>query len=191
MSPASLSPPVRRAAALAVLAAGLLVFWAVTVAPYRALLDEQETALEQGRDRLERLTRIASSAPALARALEAKAAAGTVASPYLEGASDSLAGATLHGRLGRLAEDAGLAVTSVEPVASEDASSGRVALGVAASGPLDGLMRFLHAIEAERPLLFVEELEIFNPSITEPRFDAGGQVQVMARLKVAGHRRPS
>lgn len=187
----SMSPATSRTAALALLALAFLLVWGVTVVPYRALLASQAADLDQRRDRLERLTRIAASAPAVTQALEASAASGGTASPYLEGASDALAGATLHSRLGRLAEASGLTVTSVEPAAGDDTAPGRVVLGLAASGPLDGLQRFLHAIESERPLLFVEELDVLNPSIAEPRFDAAGQVQVIARLKVAGHRRPS
>lgn len=186
-----MSPAVSRAAAVALLGAALLAGWAVAVAPYRSFLAAQEAGLDAGRERLARLSRIADAVPALTRALEGSAAAGDVASPYLDGASDALAGAALHTRLGRLAEGAGLAVTSVEPVAADGAAPGKVALGLAATGSLEGVRRFLHAVESQRPLLFVEELDVLNTSVAEPRFDAAGQVLVLLRLRVAGQRRPS
>lgn len=185
-----MSPAVSRLAALLVLAIALLVGWGVTVEPYRALLAAQDEALAERRERLERLTRIAGGVPALTRALDTVAAAPVAGDPYLSGASDPLAAAALHGLLGRLAEQAGVAVSMVTPVAATDArEAGRIALSVGASGPLDGVQRLLHAVETERPLLFVEELELVNPSTTATQLAPSGQPMVSVRLRVAGYRR--
>lgn len=185
------NPVASRAAALGVLAAAVVLGWAILAEPYRALLAGQEAELQQGRDRLAHLTRIAGTVPGLADALEQGAAAGErLTDPYLPGASDSLAAATLQGHLGEMAQRAGMSVTSVEPApAAEAADSGRVALTLSLNGAIDGMQRLLHAIESQRPLLFVEEIDILNPSVTEARFDPAGHVLVGVRLRVAGYRR--
>lgn len=185
-----MSPAVSRLAALLVLALALLAGWGATVVPYRAVLAAQEDGLAERRERLERLTRIADGVPALTRALETLAQVPASGDPYLSGGSDPLAAAALHGLLGRLAEQAGVAVSMVAPVAVTDAQdAGRVALSVGASGPLDGVRRLLHAVETERPLLFVEELELINPSTTAAQMAPSGQPVVGVRLRVAGYRR--
>lgn len=186
-----------RLAALGLLATVLLLGWALAVEPYRALLAAQEAGLAERRERLERLSRIADGVPALTRALEAASAGPTLGDPYLAGATDALAAATLHGRLGRMAEASGVAMVSVEPLAATEAAgqgapgSGRVALAVTASGPLDGVQRLLYAVETERPLLFVEELELTNPSVVGLQMTPVGQPVVSLRLRVAGYRRTS
>lgn len=186
-----MSPAVSRAAALGLLAVALLLGWGLLVEPYAALLTRQEAELQEGRDRLAHRGRIAASVPALTAALEQAATAGAaVADPYLTGASDALAAATLQSRLGELAERAGMTVSAVEPAVSADAQdTGRVALTLSLTGAIDGVRRLLHAIESARPLLFVEDLDLLNPSVTEARFDAAGQVLVSLRLRVAGYRR--
>ncbi|MGQ9369547.1 type II secretion system protein GspM [Azospirillum sp. ST 5-10] len=187
-------PP--RVAALLVTALLLLTGWAVAVEPYRALLARQAAGLEERRDRLRRLERIAAGIPALTGALEAAAARPETGDPHLAGAGDSLAAAALHGLVGRLAAQVGVTVTTVTPVAAtatagDAALGGRVVLAVGATGSLQAVQRLLHAIETGRPRLFVEELELVNPSTTATRLAADGQPVVTVRLRVAGYRRAS
>lgn len=186
-----MSPAVSRFAAFALLAVALLTAWTLLVEPYRALLAAQEAELRDGRDRLGHLTRIAATVPELAAALERVGANGEAAAdPHLSGASEALAAATLQSRLGALAERAGMAITAVEPTQAADAATtGRVALTVSLNGSIDGVRRLLHAIESDRPLLFVEELDLLNPSVSEARFDPSGHVLLGARIRVAGFRR--
>lgn len=185
---------VSRAAALGAPLVALLLVWMLAIAPYFAMLAEQEAAYDAAAERLARMARIAAGAPALAAALEAAGAAGDADAAYLPGASDPLAAAALQGRIGRLAAAFGVTLATVEPVvdaAASAAAPGRIALAVSASGPLDGVWRLLHALETQRPLLFIDELDLVNPSPASAQWSPGGQPITSLRLRLSGYRRTS
>lgn len=192
-----LSPSARRvsrAVALGAPLVALLVVWMLAIAPYLAMLADQEAGYEAAAERMARMARIASSAPALAAALEAAGGADADDVAYLPGASDPLAAAALQGLIGRLAAAFGVTLATVEPVtavAEAAAAPGRVTLAVSATGPLDGVWRLLHALETQRPLLFIDELDLVNPSPASPQWSPGGQPMTSLRLRLSGYRRAS
>ncbi len=117
--------------------------------------------------RLATAERWAAELPRLRAAARAPAATG------LAGATDSLAQADLQARLRRMAEQAGLVVTSAEPQA---VAPGAVAVAVGLSGSLAAIQRCLHAIETGSPAMAVDRLSM------EP---AGGPPAPEPALRIA------
>jgi hypothetical protein len=150
---AELAPPVRKALAVGLLLALLLAAEALVLAPWR----DWRAGLDQ---------RIASAGLLLARTRAAVALpAGTApAAPdglLLAAGDDALAAAELQTLLGAAAAGAGVTLASiqVEPATALPGAR-RIALRATLAAPFAPLLQLMHRLEAGRPLVRLEALEI-------------------------------
>ena len=179
----SLSPPLRRALALALLLLPIALSVSLVVMPVR--LAERHAAdlaeLEAHIDRLEQ--RLVTREQVLAELRRLERA--TELDPRLLAAETlGVAGAALAGRLAEYLQEAGgwLESTQVlEPVLDPPV----MRVGVRLSGVVDlaGLRRFLHRVENDEPILTVERIVLRNEDFGER------SGQVVAEVIVVGYAR--
>lgn len=177
-------PAAARTVAVLVLLSLLAVLWIGLLQPLLAWADRGEEIVGL-RETAARYGRIAAQAPAYADALR-QAESEAAADAYLTDSNDTLAAAALQGRLARLAEAARLELRSVQPLPAEDGPGGRrLAVTLGFDGPSDALIRFLKAVDDDRPLLFVRDMDIQTTALTDPP----GQPPLSGRLTIAAYRR--
>jgi len=151
-----------------VLAVGLLLLLGLglhvaVAAPLIALFDAREARLEEMRGLIRRLERGAAEAPALQSELATLRANGDIASLTFVAASDAVAAANLQSTLSALAETKGGRLASTEYLAAQtEGQFRRIGVRVAITGDLAMLTALLAGIEAARPPLFVDNLEIHS-----------------------------
>jgi general secretion pathway protein M len=156
-----LSPPVSRAAALAILLALIAILYLGIAMPivdaYQSIGDNTVQLQEQlrryqraGSDRAQRQAQLA--------ALEHRSSA---ADGFLQGANDTLVAVEIQNRLKSLADaaHAELRSTQVLPVQDEGALR-RISVRGQFATTMPGALRIFHGLESQSPLLFVDNLDI-------------------------------
>lgn len=158
---ATLSRPVRRALALALLALPPLLVWQLAIAPWLDHRRAQQAAIEDMHDRAARYRRIAAEAPMLARRLDALRRAGDGGDGYVAESNETLAGAALQARLKAAIEAAGgtLASSQILPARSENGVR-RLAVRVQAAQRQDQLAGLLAALAEARPAMAVDSIDV-------------------------------
>jgi general secretion pathway protein M len=155
--------------------------------PLLALFDAREAQLEEMRSLIRRVERGAAEAPALERELATLRASGDIASLTFVASSDAVAAANLQSTLSALAETKGGRLASTEYLAAQTAGQfRRIGVRVALAGDLAMLTAMLAGIEAARPPLFVDNLEIHSnlSGVTEAR----GPTNLAIAMDVYGFR---
>ncbi len=150
-----------------ILAVGLLLIplaliYLTVVAPYLDYLAENRERIEDLKFQLQRLQRAAAKAPLWRRQLEILESAGRSGEQhFLKGTTPTLAAAELQNRLGEIIRSAGGETTSTQTLAGKaEGAFTRVAVRVRFTASTPALRRILHTVEAEKPLLIVENLRI-------------------------------
>ena len=121
------------------------------------------------------------------RARRGGAFGATLASPFVEGGTFSLAANALQRRLVGLIEENGgtLRVASIEPPAAEGAADHRAVAQAAAEMTIEGLQHLLYRLESEAPVIFVESLTVERRGAPEAGTD--GERTLRVELRVAGY----
>jgi hypothetical protein len=164
-----LSSWLQRTAALLILAAVTLAGIAATASPLFAAWQRREAALER-RAEFEAL-------------LAQPAAAGVQYDPtelYALLSDEGAATIALQTTLDRIAREAGVALQSIRPIATEEvgASARSTWVEVQLMGDLEALTGLLAMLDAERPALLVRQLDITNGQ--GPRPDLFLQIRMEA-----------
>lgn len=148
-------------------------------------------ALADARERLGRYRRIAATRPDLEAQIDAMEDRGAARGNYLTGRTDALAAAELQNRVKKIIETNGGKLRSIQAVPGKaDGAFQRVTIRVQLAAPIDSLYRTIYALEAEKPFLFLDNIDIGNrrrgrrkktPDATDPaltvRFDLFGYLQ--------------
>ncbi|MEO8507095.1 MAG: type II secretion system protein GspM [Betaproteobacteria bacterium] len=155
-----LSPVQQRAAAIALLVAGVLIVLAVLVGPILLLHRHYDTAIEDLTDRLARYRRVAAQAPELRRALELmKEKDGRRF--YLKNTAPNLAAAELADLVrGTIENNGGRITTSQNPGPRDDGNFKQMTVNVQFFATMPALSRILQALETQVPYLVVDNLTI-------------------------------
>ncbi len=152
-----------RLLALALSATVLAIVWLACVRP---LIDWHATraeALEQRRALLHRMMTLVASLPELQRQSSGEHAP---AAALLEGASDSIAGATLQGSVQRMAAVAGARLDSMEILPAEQRGAyRRIGLRVATAAQWPVVVGLLREIEQGSPRMLVDDLQLRAPPV--------------------------
>lgn len=145
-----------RSLALALLALAVLALWAGPVSAYLDLIGSSSTGLARQAQLLQRYRALASQ-PTAAAAAASSGAAGLTLPPVPEAQAVALLQETVK----KAASASQVEIRSLQ-VLRRDALSGADRIGVRASaaGDTGGLARFVFAIEAARPLLYVDNLQV-------------------------------
>ncbi len=149
-----------------ILAVGLLLIplaliHLAVVAPYLDYLEENRERIEDLKFQLQRLQRAAAKAPIWRRQLKTLESAHSGEQHFLKGTTTTLAAAELQNRLGEIIRTAGGETTSTQTLAGKaEGAFTRVVVRVRFTASTRALRRILHTVEAEKPLLIVENLQI-------------------------------
>ena len=183
---------VRRLAALALLAALLWAVYGLALTPLIAAYEAADASLEETRRLLAGYQRVARTAPVLEERLEKLKAQQTETRVYLRGATDALAAAELQDLLKRTIAEGGGQVRSVQSLpAQADSGFQRVTVRIQYTGPVPSLLHVLYELEAHKPLLFIDNLDI-RANIRQRRVksDDGEPMMLIVRFDVSGYLRP-
>jgi hypothetical protein len=187
--------PRGRAMALGVTAVLLAAAWLAVAQPLLDAYADRSDVLERRGALASRMADLAGSLPELQRAAEAQTSDAAPTSATLEGASDSLAAASLQGLVEGMANTAGAHVTSTEALPAEQVGGyRRIALRLTVDASWPVLVRMLQAVERAAPRMFVDELQIHaQPAaekLREPPLDISFLVLAF-RAATAGETRPA
>ena len=157
----SLSPPVRRLIALALLVAAVALPYRFIVQPLLEAFAQgsEETATQQ--ELLARYRKLANSRGELQARLQQVQAEPSSQAGYLIGESETLVAAELQNLVRTTVERSGGRVESTQilPTAREGAFR-RVSLRVRMSTDTDGLFRIFYDLESTLPYLFLDGIDI-------------------------------
>ena len=109
------------------------------------------------------------------------AGSGPSGSPFLEGPTLTVAGAALQQRVAAAVKDAGGSVLSSQiELQAPDAKPGFISLSASCEVEQAMLQKLLYDLESGMPILFVDQLQVQAPSVSE----GAGSDQQGGRLKV-------
>ena len=161
----SLSPPVRRGLALAILALVCLFAWSLLIGPLINLSRDRQGDIRALSEQLGRLEAISARKPELERqagSLQARLAA---AGGFWDGASPAAIAAAIQDRLRAAVVGSGGRVKSTSEV-NEAAEHGsrKVTVRFGIEGTIETVQKTLGAVAAAAPALFVEGFTVTAPA---------------------------
>jgi general secretion pathway protein M len=182
---------ISRLAAVSLLVGLAATAYVFVVPPLVAGYVGDREALADARERLGRYRRIAATRPDLQAQIDAMEERGAARGNYLTGRTDALAAAELQNRVKKIIETNGGKLRSIQTVPGKaDGGFQRVTIRVQLAAPIDSLHRIIYALEAEKPFLFLDNIDIGNrrrgrrkkaPDDADPaltvRFDLFGYLQ--------------
>lgn len=184
-----------RAAALSLLlllAGGALYLLVdrVLITRYRYYQD----ALEQQQGRLQQLERMAASREPIQQLLTSIQQDRAVIAQYLPQSAPALAAADLQQRVKAVVEAAGGTLQSTQALPpAEEGNTVKVTVSAAMNGDVDSLRKILHDLEAQTPLLFVDNLQVSaresRPRLSSGRVASYTRVQLSVQFEVSGYLR--
>lgn len=122
---------------------------------------EQSRDLERQANQIAGYQRLVDSKPELLAALKASAEAPGDNTLYFTEASEALAASALQKRVKDLVEfNSGKLLSTQKLTTRSDDPFPPVSVRVHMSGRTDAIARTLHALESQRPLLFVDEIQV-------------------------------
>jgi general secretion pathway protein M len=188
----ALSPPVRRILALAILALVIVLPYQLAIRPVidRFAAVDGDIAEQQGL--LERYGKLAAQLDTLRSRLESIKRYGGHADDYLSGSSEAIVGADLQNRLNKLVTDAGGKLTSSQVLPStEEGGFHELTVRVRLTTEIDGLRRILYQLETERPLLFVDNIDISSRQDRRRAGETDADPSLQVAFDVYGFLRPT
>ncbi len=175
---------------MALLAIPLLLLVLATqnvVAVYRG----QAERLEELRDRSARLSALAARQPQLQATLDRLTEDDTRSSLFLTAPAEPIAAAEVQRSLQRAAQEAGVALTSLQSLEGRTEASLRlIAVQAQITAGPDTLLAFFHQIETQEPVLRIENVSIHlrgmarGPMDEPPTLDVRVTVAAMMRQEV-------
>lgn len=172
---------------LAVLAAGYLYVAAPLVAAYRGADEE----IRQTRQLIARFEAVAATRRVYRdqwNELSSRQAGGGV---YLGAQSDALASAELQGRIRDTVAAHGGTLRSIQSLPAEsDGDFLRVAVRVQFTGNLAAMHRILYTLEASRPFVFLDNLDVRSRRARRSKDLEDSDPELTIRFDLAGYLRP-
>jgi general secretion pathway protein M len=153
-----------------------------------------QNALEQQQERLEQLERMAAIREPIQQLVTRIQQDRAVIAQYLPQSAPALAAADLQQRVKTVVEAAGGTLQSTQALPpSEEGNAVKVTVSAAMSGDVDSLRKVLYDLEAQTPVLFVDNLQVSarenRPRLSNGRFANYTRVQLSVQFEVAGYLR--
>jgi general secretion pathway protein M len=130
------------------------------------------TTLAQTSETLEQLRSRQGRGPAATSAKE------PLASPFLEGSTLTVAGAVLLQRVASAVNAAGGSIQSSQVDVTTQGKDGLVSLQISSEMEQPALQKVLFDLEAGRPVLFVDQLDVQVPQTLTANDGSGGRIRV-------------
>lgn len=174
--------------------AAVLLLIAVAAAAYTFLLEplvlgygDADRQIDDVREQLSRYQRLAALRPALESQLRQSAAKAPTEHYYLSGGTDALAAAGLQDHINALVQGKGGSLRSIQPMpGSDEQGFRRITVRVQMSATSEVLFETLYALEAETPVLFIENLDIQSRFVRRRNNEAGQQAAPEEPLLTVG-----
>jgi general secretion pathway protein M len=186
-----LTPRLSRLLALAVLLFAIAVPYLAIVRPYLETLREGRESLADAVSLRDRYLSVAAAGAAVGgwkQTLSDESDGGTA---YLQGASEALVSADLQNRVKTVVQGNGGVLNSTQILdATSEEGFRRVAVRVRMSGGSEALYKVLHALETERPFLFVDNIDI-NARSMRAREGQAETIELMVSFDLFGYMRPA
>jgi general secretion pathway protein M len=162
----------------------------VLVAQYRYY----QTHLEQQQGRLAQLERMAASREPIQRLIAGIQQDRDAAAQYLPQSAPSLAAAELQQRVKAVVETVGGTLRSTQALPpTEEGNAVRVTVSAALTGDTESLQKILYELEAQTPLLFVDNLDVTarenRPRLPNGQLASYTRVQLNVQFEVSGYLR--
>lgn len=167
-----------------------LVVDRVLVAKYRYY----RTHLEQQEGRIAQLERMAASREPIQRAIAGIRQDPAIATQYLPQSAPSLAAAELQQRVKGIVEAVGGTLRSTQALPpTEEGEAIKVTVSAAMTGDAESLWKILYELEAQTPLLFVDNLDVTarenRPRLASGRLANYSRIQLNVQFEVSGYLR--
>jgi general secretion pathway protein M len=188
----SMSKGVKRAAALALLFLVLWLAWIAVVSPVISAYRETNERIASTSERLNRFQGISNNYPALKQQIENLVRQTAKSGIYLAGNTDSLAAANLQEGVSGTIERNGGTLRSVQilPV-TDDGDFRKVTVRVQLTATLPEFTRILYSLEADKPFVFIDNLDIKNRRARARNQDQNQNPELVIRFDLYGYLRPS
>lgn len=175
-----------RALALGLLLVAGVLVWACVIHPWQAWNHELGARIEAAERELAELRGMAAIRPELERRVAALPEP-AIGDDYLTGESETIMLADLQDRLRAAAQSHGGRTRSTSVLAAVEEAGGVEKIGVQVQLQIGaaGLSELLYDLEAGRPLLFVENLEL----LARPTRDPADEPDLDASFDVVGYMR--
>lgn len=175
-----------RLLALSLLLVALAIAWLTIAEPLRGLYAEQQSQIANRRALLGKLDAVAAELPALHARVASLRGSMESRRLTLDGASDSIASASLQGHIEQYAARAGVTVGSTEILpAQAQGEYRRIGLRLMINGHYDSLTKLLSELETATPPLVVGDLQIRS---MQWRLGAHPNMGLDASLEIYGFR---
>ena len=153
-----------------------------------------EERLEQQQGRLEQLERMAASREPIQQLIARIQQDRTITAQYLPQSAPPLAAADLQQRVKAVVEASGGTLRSTQALPPvEEGNAVKVAVNASVSGDTESLQKILYDLEAQTPLLFIDNLEVSARAIRQRlpsgRFADYTRVQLNIQFEVSGYLR--
>lgn len=150
--------------------------------------------LIQQQNRLEQLERMAASREPIQQLIATINQDRNAVVQYLSQATPSVAGAELQQRVKAVVEAAGGTLRSTQALPPADEGNAvKVTVSVNLTGDTETLQKILHEMEAQTPLLLVDNLDVTarenRPRLTNGRVANYSRIQLTVQLEVSGYLR--
>ena len=184
----------QRLAALSLL---LLAGGALSLAVDQVLIGRYrfyQNALEQQQGRLAQLERMAATREPVQQLIAKIQQDRNVTAQYLPKSAPALAAAELQQRIKAVVEAAGGTLQSTQALPPvEEGGAVKVAISAIMNGDTGSLQKVLYALEAQTPLLFVDNLELSarqtRPRLPNGRYASYTRMQLNVQFEVSGYLR--
>ncbi|MBK8509971.1 MAG: type II secretion system protein M [Candidatus Competibacteraceae bacterium] len=148
--------------------------------------------LEQQQGRLAQLERMAASREPIQRLIASIQQDGVMATQYLPQSAPSLAAAELQQRVKAVIEAAGATLRSTQALPpTEEGNAVKVTVSTTMMGDTDTLRKILRDLEAQTPLLFVDNLDVSarenRPRLPNGRLASYTRIQLTVQFEVSGY----
>jgi general secretion pathway protein M len=176
-----------RRAALAILVAVVAIAVAIVAVPYWLLHRHYDVALSQGKDRLERFSRIAATRDAVTAQRDAMRAKET-RRLFLRSGPPALSAAEAQETVRGLIEASGARLITMQaPVSKEEGRYRLITANVQLTANIQALRKILAAVETSVPYLFIDNLTVRSqvPATFKPQ--PGADPEMFVQFDVSGY----
>jgi len=180
-----------RCFAVALLLAVLAAVYLYVVSPVLAAYREAEEDLAQSRELLVRYQRLAATTASQEMRLAELSARQSDTGVYLSGTTDALAAAELQDRIRRVVVRHGGQLRSIQNLpAGADGDFRDIAVRVQINANLSSFHHLIYQLEAEKPFLFVDHLDVRNRRANRRAALENLDPELSIRFDLSGYFRP-
>jgi general secretion pathway protein M len=184
---AALNPAQSRRLAIGILVLGAIVVVAAIGIPVWMLYRYYDTAVTENAGKLERYQRVAAMRPQLAKQLDALRTK-DIRRYFLRSGASALSAAEAQESVRTLVEGSGARLITMQaPSTKDDGRYRLVTVNVQMTSNIFALRRILHAMEANTPYLFVDNLVVRSQVPGNFRPPPGGEPEMFVQFDVSGY----